>query len=759
MSEQLRQNRFEPRNNSLDSSSDGLKSNPKSIMPPPMQLMATHEGGESGEGDFSQESEPMDKTAEVIGGDGDSPSASNSPNSGAASDPPTGDPIGDYSRSQINWTAPLDPQAFNESDVATEWEQGSYWYRAFSKEFRLGYTTTEESRFAIDEERDAVFSQVIANKPSPPAGGALASPVTKYLSINLKRPDVTDKNKLVSIRVYYSVEYTNAPKPGDSRPQHLVNISFLEESVDPKATIDAQNTSGLKVEQDILTNMEFSQNDASFPGGSVKSYFANDAGARQQVGEFLQVRYDEFKKGGEGGGKLDETLTVKEKGGGSVQIKISARFSKTNGVVAIESIYLAEPSIDIDPSVFEKDVSDESLDDVYKANPTSNRRMGKVEGLADIPENERIIVKHAAVTIFKYPMYADTEVDQVLPIKDPANPSNVRLHYYTFRVHPESASHVVDFTVRRIGVKGVDFKDPTKASIAGAFGYSADFTADQLKAWLLKRYPLIAAQVSTLTDKGAIVSMADKMVDQESTTKNWFVKNYGINPLTVAEALTALSAKDVAYEPAQKVGLKEFSAIELKAMEMSLQKLSNGLLTMLKGMKVIRQIDIINPKSKPASKAAGLHLGGRKIIILDDSAYQDPSKAESGFFGGKEGISSSDTGTVTHEFGHEIGEAKSKVDPTKTIQAMYNSFLVLIAKDFKYKAVGVTDYARETNPGVSSPETEAFPEIFKLYCHDPEWVRVNRPPEFFWMDYLNKKGADPAYSVIKPEIQKIITGN
>jgi hypothetical protein len=107
------------------------------------------------------------------------------------------------------------------------------------------------------------------------------------------------------------------------------------------------------------------------------------------------------------------------------------------------------------------------------------------------------------------------------------------------------------------------------------------------------------------------------------------------------------------------------------------------------------------------------------VLLLDSFTHSEQSL----FTSGKQGVRSTGTEVIAHEFGHVVGY-QSK------IESKYNAFVK------KNKIKSVSWYG-------ATGKSEKFPEAFAFYHTDPEWMKNNQPELFKWFETLRTTGKPP----------------
>jgi hypothetical protein len=374
-----------------------LQANSKmpSMMPPPLQLRSTEFAGD-GEAILESDSTSDGKKQNGISANG-STSSPSTPNQ----DDQNGPVIGDWSEYAIKWDKPFEYGANMESDEVGKWSQGSYWWNKFRQEFYTEISPNTSARFENHQERDGLFSEILRQKPNQTDSGTSVSPIEKYIAFNVNQKDPANESKSIPSKVIYKIVFKNDEKTGSPSPLNKVTITFVEDILSPQPVIDASisKTTKTAINPGIYEEMENSLQEGSFPGGQSKLYYAKEPTVKKQVAEYVQGLYSTFLAGNEPWKMFPATISVKEADGKRPEIVLSIHFSKSNGVKRISSIYLPDPTANIDTAAFDKDVVDLFAERQYEANASSKRKLGLINGIEALPVEERLIVKQNALSL------------------------------------------------------------------------------------------------------------------------------------------------------------------------------------------------------------------------------------------------------------------------------------------------------------------------------------------------------------------------
>ena len=146
-----------------------------------------------------------------------------------------------------------------------------------------------------------------------------------------------------------------------------------------------------------------------------------------------------------------------------------------------------------------------------------------------------------------------------------------------------------------------------------------------LMAWLKKRYPAVTPRGTTVTE---LENSVTEEIQMKSGTPVWFKENYGIDILAASAAQSQLT-RLFQYKAQQLVDLQDFTPSELQILEVTLEKMSDHLVSRFKGLQMARQKTSVELIGVTASKfainnplEAGVALlhGNDRLIVIFDSA-------------------------------------------------------------------------------------------------------------------------------------------
>jgi hypothetical protein len=678
--------------------------------------------------------------------------------------------VGDYSIGTIHFQNPYATDYALDTTGDKDSIGGyNYWFRKIASVYEfLPYEVTVTPPQQL--ERDAwnvILSKAWELRPAVTPSAANKAAMTQSVLLPVVLGAVkTPPGKSYRVNCLYSFFYDAASgKPAFK----LVVGDFTPE---PARVIDidkAPRVIGKKV-PDSTTDLLLAAKAVGFPGNDLKQYLAGHPEVKDVLAGYIEWKSREIKKNQANGDRSEQQLIkAKETAGGvenPVLLMLTMRSNGIEGVYSVALTYSSEKNNVVSPGYNDKDYADFEAEADQLKHPDSPDKLGTINGLEKISDvNERRIIKSVALSVYasestdkagvKTRSFRDTEVDQVIPITtDGKDPAKTESYYYTFIVHKAIAG-VVNIDVKRIGKKGdavvgnpsLPLIDRIPGFAENAFDANNAETPAKLIKWLLARYKAMKeADIKAGTVK-EIADKANAIIAAGATKPDWFDKNYQITILNT-KAATARLGGVLHLKAAELAGIKEFSADELNALELSLQRMTLPLLKHLQHVAFARQEKILIPAFTGDSgftQTSGYQYNKatNNIIVpfsITITLYDNSFTKKDDFFGGTEGVNPRDTGSATHETGHAIGDfiigGKHK---NPTIQSEFNIF---------YKGLGlvpVTAYSRDTsNATVHSPESEYFPEAFMIFENDPEWLLSNQHQSYCWFLLLQQTGNAPA---------------
>lgn len=610
--------------------------------------------------------------------------------------------------------APRPTQVF-QTDVAVtdravieQWSKISFWLRRIGSLYQPVFTTETAQRFKDEEERDAVLAALWRVRPDP---ARLRTSQTHFVQI----PAAARRRKQVAELLY---KFVFVPKAATD-PMPKVEIYFEAEQPNgvlahaPSPPDDFDPESGLGT--DIggkTTQLHYSHQ--GFPQGDVLQYW------EQHPDEYKQLFYW-VQRQGRSFSQIVITRSVVRKGQTNAVRETHFRAQGTKddrGKVTSLSIERLEAPFNLTQTWLPKDYHSHDAADALlleiqeQADPTNHDRLGKVT-LGTVPQDEAFVLKFTIWSYFKMGT-RNAEVDAIVVTV----PTKRRV-MYTLRYRQNN-----DVDVERIGEEGTDARlDPHRLDIARASGFESNSDDPRkLKTWLRKRYPAIRAAGN---DVHELREDVNKALSAQAHTADWFRLNYRIRILAPREGETRL--RQMRQRPPQLVDLKTFTADELRLLELSVQPVSDKILSVLKETRFVRQKTRILAKPdgtfapRPDVQGDTVIVGRDTTIIICDAAMSGSLR----FTGGASGVLPGGTMTLTHELGHVVGWKTGAL-------ARFNAFV---------RAAGIKPF---TPYAARQPDTEFFAEAFYLYHTDPQWLQSSHRQVFEWLDTLSRTGRPPA---------------
>jgi hypothetical protein len=371
--------------------------------------------------------------------------------------------------------------------------------------------------------------------------------------------------------------------------------------------------------------------------------------------------------------------------------------------------YLGEAGVTLLPvpaAFSSKDAADFSFEQ------QSAEGLGALQGAEDLDRRERIAVKVAASSYFQSGTRS-AEADVVLPV-GPAGEEML----YTLRFLAQGN----DITVEALGraAELLPAAGP-RSDVRRIPGFPATADRAGLLAWLRKRYPALVVTGGTHAE---VVQSADRTIEKNSGTAEWFAANYAIQVLDPKAADQRL-AQAHGRGANQRGGLRPFEAAELRALEAVLQRLGAPGLEVLKGTAVVRQRSTeeaspfgdlttrVQISGHTFTRTHGSVDGEGRPRVEATVVIYDVAHAPRRFIGGlaPDGVVRVYP-PVAEVIAHELAHVISQRAPVQ------RQFDALVA------SVGAAPFTRYAE---SNPQTEFFPEAFALYLLDPAWVKANHP--------------------------------
>jgi hypothetical protein len=671
-------------------------------------------------------------------------------------------PVTDHSRGAIKYSSPFDVGRFS-LPSGTSLSGNNYWYAKLKKEYDPKISRTAYYRMAANpDEYMAVMSRVYELRPSVlPVSGDL--PIEENVSI--AGVDVTTGNTPYVAHYTFKYQY-------DTKPEVEINFNSEIKNV-PIATDQTQFISSVTTVSNETKSEVGLATAFGFPfGNNLKSYFASHPEIENIIFKYVEGKHAEFKKSKNANGRVDDLIAAVEKNGTSnidITIGVQISFSKANGIRAIALTYSVTSKNKLSEGYEQKDYIDFEIEQHRINHPEFSDKIGAIYGLESIADpNERLIAKYVAYNLFistrtedgvTQSSYRDTEVDQIIPIKNASDPTLIDELFYTFIFEKAGTDQLVNITVKRIGKKNdVTVGDVNAPKLTKVYGFESAYdptvlesetTLAALRKWIIKRYPAINEEEIKGATYSEVIQKTESLIVSKCTTSNWFSLNYGLIILNAASAESRL--KSVHKLPQQQTkDVKDFLPTELQLIELSLQRFSPLLISKLKDVRFMRQKVCLQPKftwvagltEQPYVYNGDVITKINKSITLFDAAFG----LNGSFVGGSEGINSSQVWSLTHEMGHVLAHTRnapklSSPEYEKTFNTFYKS----------YGITAPTEYSRNNDDKDEghSTDSEFFPEAFTLFLMDPEWLNFNLSKVYLWFLYLQEKGTAPTLDKMK----------
>jgi hypothetical protein len=582
------------------------------------------------------------------------------------------------------------PTTFTRTDVETQVDR-SYWKEKVNARYALIPFNPVNSRFSADsEERDAVLSTLWQVKPAKTKTKAEKIVTIAARSGAKKSKDLIYRFKFI---------------PGKGKKKASVEVQFSGEAGAAKVT--AAPTPAATFQP---SNLPMSY--GGFPNkNNITAYFKANPEAHSQLFNWIE---------NSAGSKLDQIITTsfsRTKGKKTSQynasFKVEGSKLSSGDINKLEIGYLGAvlpQSASPGAGYQDKTYVDFELE---KLQAKSKNKLGTITGMTGLPKDEISSVNYTIWQYFEFGKIRKSELDVIIPIAH-----TKRSVYYTLRFDNETN----DVEVERIGEAGKGKVKPDEFDISRVQGFT-DHSKDvaTFSSWLKQRYPAATVTGKTVAE---LQTSINKEIKTKSTNAAWFEKNYDIY---ILDATTGDTRMDDAHKwsAGQRANIKDFQGDELGKLEFALQTMSLPVLARLKSVRMVRQ-DVLLKKRKRSvvayPKTAGytVKTGSDYTVLLLDSFTHSEQNL---FTGGKQGVRSTGTEVIAHEFGHVVGY-QSK------IESKYNAFVK------KNKIKSVSWYG-------ATGKSEKFPEAFAFYHTDPEWMKNNQPELFKWFETLRTTGKPP----------------
>ncbi|HEX6640762.1 MAG TPA: DUF4157 domain-containing protein, partial [Thermoanaerobaculia bacterium] len=479
----------------------------------------------------------------------------------------------------------------------------SYWeqrtnkvYSAFTDTDRLGKSA---------EERDAVYAAVWRIRPTP-------DPSTSSSEVVDIPP-----NKERSKGLLYRFDF-RPPAGAGARPQ--LSIHFLLEN--PAGAVEnAVPAPSVYIPPVLSFDM-----DMNFPEG-IDQYLKAHREEKEQIAWWLKKQSGEFaqavvtKSQPKGAARPVETTFIikgKKKPKGGYESLTIEKLDQTTPKTATPT-----------PGYRGKDYADLLIEEAQsKGHPTKGDKLGYVD-VTGVPQDEVLSVKYFVAQYFmteylpEKTVTRNAEVDVVVPIA-----GTNRKVFYSLRFRPDN-----EVDVERVGELGSSPKlDPDSLDVARVRGYEDnDDDPPKLKKWLGTRYPAVTATGATVEE---IRQSANTAIAARASTTDWFNANYKMPALDGAATLTRLrNVHGHAPARAPDSDRKDFAPAELKLTELSLQTLTDTIVTKLQQARLGRKT-VARKTDGTVETFAGetFKNGGSRTVVMYDNAFQNAG--ESVFRGG-----------------------------------------------------------------------------------------------------------------------------
>jgi hypothetical protein len=569
------------------------------------------------------------------------------------------------------------------------WASASYWEQKVGGALRLALDPRME---ADAEERDAVLANVWQVKPEA------VNAETRIVAIIPRRPA-----KPQSKDIAYQITFT-ARKSAQEKDS--VETRFISEGPDARPVAISAPAVGV-----IPRLPTYSY--AGFPQNNIARYWTLHPGEMKSILGWIATSANP------GFDQILTTSVVEGAAARSACFHVTGRKVPGGPILQLSIAFLGEgvpATSELPPHYDARDFGDLQIEKVQtETEAQEHDKLGAITGLAELPAEERLPAKYVIWQYFGKGT-RDAEIDAVVPV-----PNTEKRALLTFRFGAGN-----DVSVQRMGEdrKGSTLGHPGDVGQVNGLGAnSADIPT--LLAWLKKRYPAVKPKGTTVTE---LENSVTAEIQMKSGTPAWFRENYGIEILAASEAQSQL-ARSFQYKAQQLVDLRDFTPSELQILEVTLERMSDHLVSGFKGLLMARQktsvelIGVTSAKfaiSEPLEAGVAVLHGHDRLIIIFDSASSNSFFVGGIGAGGKPEIADDTLMTFAHELGHVVAAGPG----------VKEGFDGLVRTK---KIKPVTWYA------ASNAKDEFFPEAFALYAGDPEWLKGNRPDLFRWFETLSRK--------------------
>ncbi len=692
--------------------------------------------------------------------------------------------VSEHSTGGMNYTSAVQIDKYKDISTGAQLSAYNYWYRKIDSVYKFEYQSNTNLFSQLDANNVNIFLAK-AWELQPAATPSAANPAATNQAVFLPaRVGVTAGSPGKPYLFYCTFTYS-FPKGSTKPVLQMVIVDAIAQTTQ-LVNVNAKISGIKKVPGEINKTLDRATS-FNFPAKDLTAYFKVHPEVKESIGKYAQWRFEEYKKSKQKDDlNVQEIISAGEVNGGKAEnivLMISMGMNRDTGVNFITLHYSQEKNNKVPAGIDKKDYIDSLIEKYDHEHPNAADKLGTIDGLDKITDtNERVIVKAVAHDIFtnefdkagvKQKSFRDTEVDQVIPVtSNPTDATKTEFYYYTFIVHKADANNVVNISVKRIGKKGdAVVGDPSKALITRVPGYAENAfdannaeTPAKLIKWILSIYKGVKEADIKAATVADITTNINKLIETKSGTPDWFKNNYSINVLDATKGAARL--KSIHNIPAaERVGVKDYAADELKLLELVLERFGKVLLAKLAGVYFIRQdknlsaafgwVSGLTQQPYTYTLSTKVISDVQRTITIYDGAFGHDNI----FFGGSEGINAGNIEVLTHEIGHTEGGPRAGSKTTdQTYQDVFNKF---------YKGLGlvpVTSYAKDTSHPSHSPESEYFPEAFMLFMDDPEWLLNNQYQTYFWFLFFQQKGTAPSDDQVKSlikiwEKQKAIAGS
>jgi hypothetical protein len=569
------------------------------------------------------------------------------------------------------------------------WASASYWEQKVGGTFELAV----DPRMQADaEERDAVLATVWRVKPKE---------VNAEVRIVAVIPKRSAKPRAMDIA--YQIVFS--PR-SSARDKDRVETRFISEGPGSRPIVAPAPATG------AFPRLPSTYTYAGFPqNNNIGRYSAEHAGEMKSILTWIAIANPAF----------DQILTTNVVEGTAVRsacFLVTGTKAASGSITSLRIVFLGDtvPVISELPAGYNaRDVADFQIE-MLQAESRGQDKLGAITGIAELPSDERLPAKYAVWQYFSN-RTRDAEIDAIVPV-----PNSEKRALLTVRFGANN-----NVGVQRIGEDRKNLSLGRLGDVRHVNGFGAN-SADvpALMAWLKKRYPGVTPRGTTVTE---LQNSLTAEIQTRSGTPAWFKENYGIEVLAASAAQSQLT-RLFQYSPQQLVGLQDFTPSELQMLEVTLEKMSDRLVSRFKGLQMARQkisVELIGVSStkfainkRLEAGVALLRSNDRMIVIFDSMSLNSEALFVGGSgAGGLPAVVAETFWVFAHEFGHVVA----------AMPGMKESFDGLVrAKASK----PVTWYA------AANPKDEFFPEAFALYLGDPEWLSGNRPDLFNWFETLSR---------------------